>query len=311
MSQPSQYSVDDLLYLMSRLRDPQTGCPWDLKQTPQKIINYSIEEVYELADAIESADIDDIKGELGDVLFQVIFLARLADEEQQFTFNDVVQTLCSKLVSRHPHVFTNGKLYPSQNEGGSATDNIDEAQVAKNWERIKATERAEKNRGGLFDDVPLALPALSRAAKLQKRATSIGFDWPDARGALDKLKEEVLELEALLDQAEASHNLAEDSLKNMPIDMPQRLKDELGDVLFSSINVARKMGINSEQALRHANTKFVNRVNAVMVKLQQQLPEAAEDEGGRIESHKTVSDKVDSETLNKLWDVVKKEQNPS
>ena len=311
MSQPSQYSVDDLLYLMSRLRDPQTGCPWDLKQTPQKIINYSIEEVYELADAIESADIDDIKGELGDVLFQVIFLARLADEEQQFTFNDVVQTLCSKLVSRHPHVFTNGKLYPSHNEDGSATDNIFEAQVAKNWERIKASERAEKNRGGLFDDVPLALPALSRAAKLQKRATSIGFDWPDARGALDKLKEEVLELEALLDQAEPSHDLAEDPLKNMPNDMPQRLKDELGDVLFSSINVARKMGINSEQALRHANTKFVNRVDAVMVKLQQQLPEAAEGEGGRKESHKAVSDKVDSQTLNRLWDAVKKEQNPS
>lgn len=306
MSQPSQYSVDDLLYLMSRLRDPQTGCPWDLKQTPQKIINYSIEEVYELADAIESADINDIKGELGDVLFQVIFLARLADEEQQFTFNDVVQTLCSKLVSRHPHVFTNGKLYPSHNEDGTVTDNIDEAQVAKNWERIKASERAEKNRGGLFDDVPLALPALSRAAKLQKRATSIGFDWPDARGALNKLKEEVLELEELLDQAEQQHDVAKGLPTNMFIDMPQRLKDELGDVLFSSINVARKMGINSEQALRHANTKFVNRVDAVMAKLQQQLPEGVESDG-----MSGSGSKVDSETLNKLWNAVKKEQNPS
>lgn len=305
MSQPPQYSVDDLLYLMSRLRDPQTGCPWDLKQTPQKIINYSIEEVYELADAIESTDINDIKGELGDVLFQVIFLARLADEEQQFTFYDVVQTLCSKLVSRHPHVFTNGKLYPSDNKDGSSINDIDEAQVAKNWELIKASERAEKNRSGLFDDVPLALPALSRATKLQKRATNIGFDWPNARGALNKLKEEVLELEELLDQAEQQYDLTEDMYKNLSNDMSQRLQDELGDVLFSSINVARKMSINSEQALRHANTKFVNRVDAVMAKLQQQLPETAEGEG-----MSAASDKVDSETLNKLWNAVKKEQNP-
>ena len=221
MSQPSQYSVDDLQYLMSRLRDPQTGCPWDLKQTPQTIINYSIEEVYELADAIESADIDDIKGELGDVLFQVIFLARLAHEEKQFTFNDVVHTLCSKLVTRHPHVFTNGALYPSSGNGEkneeSTASSIDEDQVAKNWERIKAGERVKKNRGGLFDDVPLALPALSRAVKLQKRGTTIGFDWPNAKGALAKLKEEVLELEELIEQAEQQQDL--------PANFPQRVED--------------------------------------------------------------------------------------
>ena len=301
----SQYSVDDLLYLMSRLRDPQTGCPWDLKQTPQKIINYSIEEVYELADAIESADIDDIKGELGDVLFQVIFLARLADEEKQFTFNDVVHTLCSKLVTRHPHVFTNGALYPSSGNGekneASTASSIDEAQVAKNWERIKAGERVKKNRGGLFDDVPLALPALSRAVKLQKRATTIGFDWPNAKGALAKLKEEVLELEELIDQAEQQQDL--------PANFPQRVEDEMGDVFFSAINVARKMSVNSEQSLRHANKKFVTRVDAVIAKLQQQAPESVD--GDELSNTSAVNGKVDSEMLNDLWNAVKREEKPS
>ena len=308
----SQYSVDDLLYLMSRLRDPQTGCPWDLKQTPQTIINYSIEEVYELADAIESADIDDIKGELGDVLFQVIFLARLAGEEKQFTFNDVVHTLCSKLVTRHPHVFTNGTLYPSNSDidsdadsesettDGSFTDTINEDQVAKNWERIKASERAKKNREGLFDDVPLALPALSRAVKLQKRATTIGFDWPNAKGALAKLKEEVLELEELIDQVEQ---------KDLPNDFLQRVEDELGDVFFSTINVARKMRVNSEQSLRHANKKFVTRVNAVIAKLQQQAPKSAESDG--LSDINATESKVDSEKLNDLWNAVKREEKPS
>ena len=301
----SQYSVDDLLYLMSRLRDPQTGCPWDLKQTPQKIINYSIEEVYELADAIESADIDDIKGELGDVLFQVIFLARLADEEKQFTFNDVVHTLCSKLVTRHPHVFTNGALYPSSVNGeknkASTASSIDEAQVAKNWERIKAGERVKKNRGGLFDDVPKALPALSRAVKLQKRATAIGFDWPDAKGALAKLKEEVLELEELIDQAEQQQDL--------PANFPQRVEDEMGDVFFSAINVARKMSVNSEQSLRHANKKFVTRVDAVIAKLQQQAPESVD--GDSLSNASATNGKVDSERLNDLWNAVKREEKPS
>ena len=301
----SQYSVDDLLYLMSRLRDPQTGCPWDLKQTPQKIINYSIEEVYELADAIESADIDDIKGELGDVLFQVIFLARLADEEKQFTFNDVVHTLCSKLVTRHPHVFTNGALYPSSGNGekneASTASSINEDQVAKNWERIKAGERVKKNRGGLFDDVPLALPALSRAVKLQKRATTIGFDWPNAKGALAKLKEEVLELEELIDQAEQQQDL--------PANFSQRVEDEMGDVFFSAINVARKMSVNSEQSLRHANKKFVTRVDAVIAKLQQQAPESVD--GDELSNTSAVNGKVDSEMLNDLWNAVKREEKPS
>ena len=308
----SQYSVDDLLYLMSRLRDPQTGCPWDLKQTPQKIINYSIEEVYELADAIESADINDIKGELGDVLFQVIFLARLAHEEKQFTFNDVVHTLCSKLVTRHPHVFTHGTLYPSSSDidsdadsdskttDGSSTEAINEDQVAKNWEQIKASERAEKNRAGLFDDVPLALPALSRAVKLQKRATAIGFDWPHAKGALAKLKEEVLELEELIDQAEQ---------QDLPANFLQRLEDELGDVFFSTINVARKIGINSEQSLRHANRKFVTRVEAVRVKLQQQASEGVA--GDDLSAGVGLNSKVDSEILNDLWNAVKREEKPS
>lgn len=282
----AQYSIDDLLYLMSRLRDPQTGCPWDLKQTPKTIINYSIEEIYELADAIETNNGDDIQSELGDVLFQVVFFARMAEETEQFSFADVVDTVCGKLLSRHPHVFINGELYPSDNFSGEVSapfinrSLIDESQIKKNWEKIKAGERAQKNRGGLFDDVPMALPALNRAAKLQKRAVAEGFDWPNARGALAKLKEEVQELEDLMDTA----------------DVPQdRLSEELGDVLFSCVNVARKLAINCEQALRHANNKFVSRVDAVLDKAQTER--LSRDIDGRL----------DNEELNRLWDEVKRE----
>lgn len=311
----ADYSIDDLLYLMSRLRDPISGCPWDLKQTPQSIINYSIEEIYELADAIEQAvnvaagansqlteHSDDIKGELGDVLFQVIFLAQLASEEKHFCFNDVVHSICAKLVDRHPHVFIDGKLYSdvdSQSVSGANKDKIEAAQVAKNWEQIKAVERAGKNRGELFDDVPFALPALSRSAKLQKRASQIGFDWPDAWGALDKLKEEVAELEALMTEAQQRDVDASGNT----VDQTSALQEELGDVLFSSINVARKIGVNGEQALRLANQKFISRVNAVLEKYKHsqinQQPSAS--------SLSVFDIKIDSETLDQLWDEVKRD----
>lgn len=313
----ADYSIDDLLYLMSRLRDPISGCPWDLKQTPQSIINYSIEEIYELADAIEQAvnvaagansqlteHSNDIKGELGDVLFQVIFLAQLASEEKQFCFNDVVHSICAKLVGRHPHVFIDGKLYSdidSQSASGANKDKIEAAQVAKNWEQIKAVERAGKNRGELFDDVPFALPALSRSAKLQKRVSQIGFDWPDAWGALEKLKEEVAELEALMAEAQ-QRDLAGDQTGNT-IDQTSALQEELGDVLFSSINVARKIGINGEQALRLANQKFVNRVNAVLEKYKH----SQINQQSSASSLSVFDIKIDSETLDQLWDEVKRD----
>lgn len=318
----ADYSIDDLLYLISRLRDPTSGCPWDLKQTPQSIINYSIEEIYELADAIEQAvnvaadknaqlidHSDDIKGELGDVLFQVIFLAQLASEEKQFCFNDVVHSICAKLVGRHPHVFIDGKLYSdadSQSASDVSKDKIEAAQVAKNWEQIKAAERAAKNRGELFDDVPFALPALSRSAKLQKRASQVGFDWPDAWGALEKLKEEVAELEALMTEAQ-QRNLTGEKTENI-VEQTPALQEELGDVLFSSINVARKIGVNGEQALRLANQKFVNRVNAVLEKYKhrqiKQQPDASSLRGSDIKADII---RIDSETLDQLWNEVKRD----
>ncbi len=300
------YSVTDLIYLMSRLREPERGCPWDLKQTYKSIVNHSIEEVYELADAIEQADVVDIQGELGDVLFQVIFLARIAEENNDFSFNDVVHSLCEKLLRRHPHVFSSGVLY-DKTEATGATVAIDESQVTKNWEKQKKQERIEKNRSHLFDDIPRALPALPRAAKIQKRASPKGFDWPTAMGALQKLKEEVAELETLLllseniEKTSASNGesntfsdeLAETEAHSLPGDtIQQRLAEELGDVLFSCVNVARKVGVNSEQALRHANSKFIQRVDAVMAKIASQ----------------GLDERVDSEQLDKLWQLVKQEK---
>ena len=160
---------------MRRLRDINTGCPWDLKQTEETIINYSIEEVYELLDAIERDDKDDIRNELGDVLFQVIFLSRLAEEKGDFDLAAVIDSLCNKLIRRHPHVFIRGELYaePKSNE-----KTIQDTDVATQWEAIKASERKEKSLNGLFDDIPLSLPSLIRATKVQKRASSKGFDWP-------------------------------------------------------------------------------------------------------------------------------------
>jgi len=294
-----RYSLDDLLYLMSRLRDPDNGCPWDLKQTPNTIINYSIEEIYELADAIEADNTEEVKAELGDVLFQVIFLSQLANEQQQFAFNDVVHGICSKLVTRHPHIFSDGYLYPQSSNAvlsntsvaASDSDTVSAEAVGKSWEQIKAAERANKNLHGLFDDVPLALPAILRAAKLQKRAANIGFDWSDVKGALSKLKEEVNELEALI--ADYENINTENAELKMPAVMTQRIQEELGDVLFSVVNVARKSGIQGEQALRQANNKFIARVNAVLEK-----------QGG---FERMGQQKVDSDTLDKLWEQVKQD----
>lgn len=280
-----RYSVTDLIYLMSRLREPERGCPWDLKQTYKSIVNHSIEEVYELADAIEQADVVDIQGELGDVLFQVIFLARIAEESNDFSFNDVVHTLCKKLLRRHPHVFISGVLYDKADRALAVTP-IDESQVAINWEQQKIQERKEKNRSNLFDDIPLAMPALPRATKIQKRASPRGFDWPTAMGALNKLKEEIVELETLLLMSECEIHSSPGN------DIQRQLTEEIGDVLFSCVNVARKVGVNSEQALRYANSKFIQRVDAVIEKIDRQSSDGS----------------VDNEQLEKLWTLVKKEK---
>ncbi|WP_257111085.1 nucleoside triphosphate pyrophosphohydrolase [Pseudomonas ficuserectae] len=235
------YTVQDLLNLMARLRDPQSGCPWDLKQTYASIVPHTLEEAYEVADAIEQGDLDHLKGELGDLLFQVVFYAQLAKEEGRFEFDDVIDGITRKLLRRHPHVFPTGELYAP-----AETPRLTDEQVNQRWDEIKAEERAEKSGApeqlSLLDDVPVALPALSRAAKLQKRASQVGFDWPAALPVVDKVREELDEiLEAMVD------NDAEG------------IAEEVGDLLFSVVNLARHLKVDPETALRSANSKFDRR----------------------------------------------------
>ncbi|PBP94730.1 nucleoside triphosphate pyrophosphohydrolase [Pseudomonas congelans] len=235
------YTVQDLLNLMARLRDPQFGCPWDLKQTYASIVPHTLEEAYEVADAIEQGDLDHLKGELGDLLFQVVFYAQLAREEGRFEFDDVIDGITRKLLRRHPHVFPTGELYAP-----AETPRLTDEQVNRRWDEIKAEERAEKagapEQLSLLDDVPRALPALSRAAKLQKRAAQVGFDWPAALPVVDKVREELDEiLEAMVD------NDAEG------------IAEEVGDLLFSVVNLARHLKVDPETALRSANSKFDRR----------------------------------------------------
>jgi len=214
------YTLDDLLHLMARLRDPQYGCPWDLKQDYASIVPHTIEEAYEVADTIERGDFEHLQGELGDLLFQVVYYSQLAREEGRFEFDGVIDAITRKLIRRHPHVFPTGELYAPLD-----TPMLDEAQVKSRWEEIKAEERAEKSEPeqlSLLDDVPAALPALSRAAKLQKRAATVGFDWPDALPVLDKVREELDEV-----------------LQAMADGDSDALEDELGDLLFATVNLAR------------------------------------------------------------------------
>ncbi|MFP3861805.1 nucleoside triphosphate pyrophosphohydrolase [Pseudomonas capeferrum] len=234
------YTLEDLLHLMARLRDPQHGCPWDLQQDYASIVPHTLEEAYEVADTIERGDFEHLQGELGDLLFQVVYYSQLAREEGRFAFDGVVDSITRKLIRRHPHVFPTGELYAPV-----GTPSLSEAEVKLRWEQIKAEERAEKSEPeqlSLLDDVPAALPALSRAAKLQKRAATVGFDWPDALPVLDKVREELDEvLQAMADgDADA-------------------LQDEVGDLLFATVNLARHLKQDPEHALRRANRKFERR----------------------------------------------------
>lgn len=231
--------------MMSRLRDPLDGCPWDRQQNFLTIIPYTLEETYELADAIESGDFSRIREELGDVLFQVVFYAQLASEQDQFVFDDVVSALVSKLIKRHPHVFPDAIL--SRRTGVSLHDSDT---VKHNWEAIKSTEREARDQHSAMDDVPANLPALGRAAKLQKRAARDGFDWADFEGVLEKLHEEISELQLACNNSQ-----------------PQAIEEELGDVLFSCVNLARHLDVNPEMALRGANNKFEQRYRYIETKL--------------------------------------------
>jgi len=226
---------------MSRLRDPISGCPWDREQTFASIAPYTIEEAYEVADAIERSDLDDLKGELGDLLFQVVFHAHMAKEQGRFDFDDVVEAISDKLERRHPHVFGNEKISSAQAQN-----------IA--WEEHKRKERSARNEHtGVLDDVPVGLPALTRAAKLGKRAASVGFDWPDVEGVFDKIEEELRELRVEL----KSENHTE-------------VQAELGDVLFSIANLGRHVKVDLETALRQTNAKFERRFRYVESRLREQ-----------------------------------------
>lgn len=233
-----QGGMDRLREIMRRLRDPQTGCPWDIEQTFATIAPYTIEEAYEVADAIEREAWDELKGELGDLLFQSVFHAQMAEDAGLFTFDEVADTMSDKMVARHPHVF-----------GDEDRDKSAEQQT-RDWEAIKAAERAEKAQQGVLDGVAIGLPALLRAVKLQKRAARVGFDWPDIGPVLDKITEEAREL------AEARDTLG-----------PDEVREEMGDLLFVVANLARHLGVEPEEALRHANAKFERRFQGIEQRL--------------------------------------------
>lgn len=222
--------IDRLNGIMARLRDPDGGCPWDLEQTFATIAAYTIEEAYEVADAIERGDMAELKSELGDLLFQTVFHARMAEEAGLFAFDDVANAMSDKLVRRHPHVFADEAAKP------------DAWSQKARWEDIKAEERKAKAQSGVLDDVPVGLPALARAAKLTKRAARVGFDWPSTAEVLDKLDEEVAELKAEITAGDLD-----------------KAREELGDLLFVMANLARKLGVEPEDALRGTNAKFVRR----------------------------------------------------
>ncbi len=234
-------SMTRLRAVLRALRDPETGCPWDIEQDFASIAPYTIEEAYEVADAIEQEDWPALKGELGDLLLQVVYHGQIAEEAGHFTLDEVAQAICDKMVARHPHVF-----------GDESRDKSAEDQV-RDWEDVKAAERAARAQGGVLDDVALGLPALMRAVKLQKRAARVGFDWPETAQVLDKMLEEARELVA-----------ARDGLSEAEI------AEEFGDLLFVIANLGRHLGVDPEVALRAANAKFTRRFRAIEAALAAQ-----------------------------------------
>lgn len=236
-------NIKQLLDIIQKLRDPEDGCPWDLKQDLVSIIPHTIEEAYEVADAVEQADMLSLRDELGDLLLQVVFLSQITKEDGHFSFTDVVDAINDKLIRRHPHIFGEGEAITTAD------------QQTESWEKIKADERKEKSRGtdSILDDVPRALPALMRASKLQKRASRVGFDWPNLEGVCDKIMEEVSELK----EAIASRDKAE-------------ITAELGDVFFSLVNFSNHLKVNPEKALSQTNSKFKQRFAYIEKKLIEQ-----------------------------------------
>lgn len=224
-----------LLDIMETLRDPKDGCAWDVEQTFETIAPYTIEEAYEVAEAVDNNDMDGLKDELGDLLFQTVFHARMAEEAGQFNFADVVDAISDKMIRRHPHVFADESYRDAE-------------QQTIAWEEQKAQERADKKQTSILDGVTVGLPALTRAVKLQKRAARVGFDWPETSQVIDKLQEEMVEL-------------SEELIKNKQD--ADKVEEEFGDMMFVYANLARHLKIDPEKALRRANTKFTNRFNKI------------------------------------------------
>ncbi|WP_320820811.1 nucleoside triphosphate pyrophosphohydrolase [Thalassolituus sp.] len=267
----AQYGLEQLLYTMQRLRNPQTGCPWDLRQDFASILPHTLEEAYEVADAIERQDWPHLEEELGDLLFQVIFYGQMGAEQGRFDLSSIIHRLVEKLIRRHPHVFPDGTL-TSQRDPSIRPQ---ESEVNIRWDEIKAAEKAAKPAKieRLLDDVPVTLPALSRAFKLQKKASSVGFDWPDIHGVLDKIREELDEVEAEFEGMDS-----------------QRLEDEIGDALFAITNLARHLKVDPEVALRGTNERFYQRFSFV--------EDAAEEAGGFSQ--------LELEHMDAAWDEAKR-----
>ncbi len=253
-----------LLAIMRALRDPASGCPWDIEQDFGSIAPYTIEEAYEVADAIQRADWSDLSGELGDLLLQVVFHAQIAEDKKLFNFDDVANGIADKMVTRHPHVF------------GSESRDKTAAQQTRDWEAVKAAERAARAETGTLDGVALGLPALLRAVKLQKRAARVGFDWPETHQVLDKIAEEITELVEAASSGDKDHT-----------------EEEFGDLLFVMANLARHMKIDPEAALRSANAKFTRRFKRIEALL--------------AEAGKTAQDS-DLAEMDALWDRAKVEE---
>jgi ATP diphosphatase len=259
--------IQRLIEIMAALRTPGTGCPWDLKQDFSTIAPYTIEEAHEVADAIARGDLEDLKDELGDLLLQVVFHARMAQEQSAFEFGDVVQSITEKLIRRHPHVFGD-------------TTNLTPDQVKGLWDKIKAEEKAERalRRGsddetGALAGIPSGLPALARALKLQQKASKVGFDWNDPRAVLAKIREEADEIEAALDQMDRD-----------------AASDEIGDLMFALVNLARHLDVDADAALRATNTKFERRFRSI---------EAALTKLGKTPDQATLTE------MDALWDEAK------
>ena len=265
--------IQRLIEIMAALRTPDTGCPWDLKQNFATIAPYTIEEAHEVADAIERNDLDDLKDELGDLLLQVMFHARMAQEQDAFAFGDVVQAITEKLIRRHPHVFGD-------------TRHLTPDEVKGLWDKIKAEEKAaRRQRRGIDDEagalagIPSGLPALTRALKLQQKASKVGFDWNDPRAVLDKIKEETAEIERALDAGDRD-----------------AVADEIGDLMFALVNLARHLDVDSETSLRGTNAKFERRFAAI---------EAALAQRGKTPSDATLQE------MDALWDEAKDAEKPA